>query len=670
MDPSDPASFEHKYALLSTGRRYHYVDQKPEHYDPAANPTLLCVHGFPDCWYGWRFQIRPWVRQGYRVVVPDMLGYGGTDKPAEPEEYSPKRLSDDLAALLNVVGVGKAVVVGHDWGAFVSGRFALWHPERLLALVILSVPFTPPSTYYVPLERIVEHAPNLGYQLYFADDKFTKEIESNLRTMLPLMYRGPNGGVNFTKPGALRPILRGEKVVEDLKAKCILDDKELEYYLEQLRHMHGPLSYYRTSKIRFEEEKAANLPSSPPADVPVLFMWGTKDPTSRALLTQKARNPRIHEVALEGKGHWVMVEARQPVTDDSPNMSYSQPFPLAATHAPPQPAQPAFGPDLAVRLICPECKDPNPNIIEEFASGDLVCGTCGLVLGDRIVDTRSEWRTFANDEGDDPSRVGAASDPLMEGMEQLDTMISFRDGGSGIAKELQRAASRSQHSRSERNLVTAFRDIASWCDQFSLPKTISDIAKQLYKRTDEEKLLRGKPLDAVIAACIFIACRRAHVPRTFREICNLTKVSKKVLGQCYKALEQAFNLTPGASANKHGQAGPGTTTTNPEDLLIRYCNHLALPPNVQGICKDIIQVARDRGIAVGRSPVSIAGGAIYFAVHLLGLQKPIKDIVGVAGVSESTIKLVYRLYYNDREQLVKKEWIEEGKADLNRLPAD
>lgn len=71
-------------------------------------------------------------------------------------------------------------------------------------------------------------------------------------------------------------------------------------------------------------------------------------------------------------------------------MAYSQPFPLAQQQQKTQ--QPTFGPDLAVRLICPNCRDPNPNIIEEFSSGDLVCGTCGLVLGDRVVDTRSEWR--------------------------------------------------------------------------------------------------------------------------------------------------------------------------------------------------------------------------------------------------------------------------------------
>jgi transcription initiation factor TFIIB len=256
---------------------------------------------------------------------------------------------------------------------------------------------------------------------------------------------------------------------------------------------------------------------------------------------------------------------------------------------------------------------------------------------------------------------------LLDGIEQLDTVISFRDGGSGISRELQRAASRSQNSRSERNLLTAFRDISSWCDQFSLPKMISDIAKQLYKRSDEEKLLRGKPLEAVIAACIFIACRQAHVPRTFREICNLTKVSKKVLGQCYKALEQAFNLSPGATAQNSNSASP---STGPENLLVRYCNHLDLPPNVQSITSDVIIAARKHGIADGRSPVSIAGGAIYFTCNLLGKPKSLRDISVVAGVSEGTIKLVYRLYYGEKEKLVKPEWIAEGKADMNRLPME
>jgi pimeloyl-ACP methyl ester carboxylesterase len=94
------------------------------------------------------------VRAGYRVVVPDMLGYGGTDKPLALEEYSTKRLCADLAALLDTIGVSRAVslsrslqdsvssflttqiVIGHDWGSYIAGRFALWHPDRLLALAL------------------------------------------------------------------------------------------------------------------------------------------------------------------------------------------------------------------------------------------------------------------------------------------------------------------------------------------------------------------------------------------------------------------------------------------------------------------------------------------------------------------------------------------------------
>lgn len=345
-------------------------------------------------------------------------------------------------------------------------------------------------------------------------------------------------------------------------------------------------------------------------------------------------------------------------------MAYAQPFPLAQNQSS---TKASFGPDLSVRLVCPDCRDPNPNIVEEFSSGDLVCGGCGLVLGDRVVDTRSEWRTFANDEGDDPSRVGAASDPLLEGIEQLDTVISSRDGGSGMARELQRASSRSSAGRSERNLLTAFRDISNMCDQFSLPKTISDIAKQLYKRAEEEKLLRGKSLNAVIAACIFIACRQAHVPRTFKEICHLTRVPKKTIGQCYKTIEQAFNLGQKVQDKDTSLVTPGT---EPESLLIRYCNYLGLPPNFQRVCSDVIGLAREHGIGAGRSPVSIAGGAIYFVCHLLGQPKSSREISTAAGTSEGTVKLVYKLYYQERTKIVPKEILESGKGSLKRLPSD
>jgi transcription initiation factor TFIIB len=138
-------------------------------------------------------------------------------------------------------------------------------------------------------------------------------------------------------------------------------------------------------------------------------------------------------------------------------------------------------------------------------------------------------RSFADSEGDDPSRVGGPQDPLLDASEQFATIISFKDGNTGAAKALQMAASRvSKDQGGGRDLQAAYRDIGTMCDVISLPRSIVDTSKQLFKRVDEEKLLKGKSQDAIIAACIFIACRQGRVARTFKEIVALTNVPKKV----------------------------------------------------------------------------------------------------------------------------------------------
>ncbi|KAG8908181.1 transcription initiation factor IIB [Tulasnella sp. 403] len=361
--------------------------------------------------------------------------------------------------------------------------------------------------------------------------------------------------------------------------------------------------------------------------------------------TTSAYHPRSSLGATSGSGtsHTATVtsSSRKPVS--SPNMAYAQALPPAP--APPAPPKPFNGPDLAVRLICPDCQDPVPNIREEFGSGDL---------------------TFANDEGDDPSRVGAAADPLMDGIEQLDTSISFRDGGSGIARELQRTMAKGAAARAEKTLLHAYREIGAMCDQISLPKTIADMAKSLYKTADQDKVLRGKTLEAAVACCIFIACRQARVPRTFKEICQLTNVPKKTIGQCYKLLESHLNLLKAQNNTTHT---PPPLQEGPEALLGRYVNHLDLPVYIERAAVDLVVACREHGVADGRSPISIAGAAIYFVSYLYDKPKTAKEIVTVAGVSESTIKLVYKLMYQQKERLIPKEPLESGRANFTRLPA-
>jgi hypothetical protein len=195
--------------------------------------------------------------------------------------------------------------------------------------------------------------------------------------------------------------------------------------------------------------------------------------------------------------------------------------------------------NLNMTAICKDCKEFPPNLVEEFSSGDLVCGSCGLVIGDRIVDTRSEWRTFANDDGnnDDPSRVGDGANPLLNGS-QLTTQIAYGDGSR--SHDLHRAHGRSTADKATKSLLAAYKEIGAHCDAVNIPKNVSDTAKHLYKLVDDAKAFKGKSQEAIIAGCIFIACRQCGVPRTFREIYALTKVSKKDIGRTFKALEKFF----------------------------------------------------------------------------------------------------------------------------------
>ena len=212
--------------------------------------------------------------------------------------------------------------------------------------------------------------------------------------------------------------------------------------------------------------------------------------------------------------------------------------------------------NLNMQMICRDCKEFPPNLVEEFSSGDMVCGSCGLVLGDRIVDTRSEWRTFSNDDqgNDDPSRVGDGANPLLNGA-QLQTSISFGDGPNGRSRELHRAQNKATHDKGTKGLLTAYKEVGALCDAIGIPKNVSDTAKHLFKMVHDAGAFRGKSQETIIAGCIFIACRQCKVDRTFREIFALTKVSKAEIGRIFKALEKFFAAQNQLKVDHAEQAG-------------------------------------------------------------------------------------------------------------------
>ncbi|MEO1932417.1 MAG: alpha/beta hydrolase, partial [Pseudohongiella sp.] len=106
-----------------------------------SGPLVLMAHGWPESWYSWRHQMQALAVAGYRVVAPDMRGYGETDAPADVDDYDIVHLAGDMVGVLDALGEETAIMVGHDWGSIVAWNTVLMHPERFTALIAMSVPY-------------------------------------------------------------------------------------------------------------------------------------------------------------------------------------------------------------------------------------------------------------------------------------------------------------------------------------------------------------------------------------------------------------------------------------------------------------------------------------------------------------------------------------------------
>lgn len=357
--------------------------------------------------------------------------------------------------------------------------------------------------------------------------------------------------------------------------------------------------------------------------------------------------------------------------------------------------------NLNVRMICGECREDPPDLVEDHATGDLVCATCGLVLQQRSIDQSSEWRTFSNDDqgNDDPSRVGDGPNSLLNGA-QLNTNIAFGEGGMR-SRELHRAQNKTNVDKGNKGLLQAYKQIGALCDGWQLPTSVSDTAKHIYKDADESRLFKGKSPDALIAGCVFLACRRNNVQRSFREVMELTRVSKKEIGRTFKLLENflmkqqkerdgqtsitaagEYRFLPISLAevqelllNTHDDIGivvsndtyRGSGTADPGDLCARYCSMLDMDQKTANVAIVLAAKTNTTGSLAGRSPLSTAAACIFMAGQLMGDPKTAKEIQGVAGVSDSTIRHAYKLMYNDKEKIITEEILSKG-ADPSRLP--
>ena len=237
-----------------------------------GRPVVL-LHGFPDSGRLWRHQVTALAEAGFRVIVPDLRGYGLSDKPDSVEAYSLPVLAGDVMAVLADAGAERAHVVGHDWGAALAWAIASLAPGTVDHLAVLSVGH--PSTF----RRTLEQRQKSWYMLLFQFEGVAERwlTENNWANMI----------------GAGHP--DADQVVADIEANGSL--------------VPG-LNWYRAN---VGPETWVGPPVQlPPVQAPTMGIWSTGDfALTEVQMTDSAENvagPWRYE-RLDGPGHWMQLDA-------------------------------------------------------------------------------------------------------------------------------------------------------------------------------------------------------------------------------------------------------------------------------------------------------------------------------------------------------------------------
>ena len=272
-------AFAHGFAHVG-GIRLHYASW-PE--ARADAPLVLLLHGFPEFWYSWRRQLTALGEAGYRVVAPDLRGYGRSDKPRGLDAYRIERLADDVAELIAALGASEASVVGHDWGGMVAWWHAMRHPEQVSTLSVLNCP------HPADQPRMMSDPAQLrrsSYMLFF---------------QLP---RLPERVIAAGDHARIRRILRDEPITPGA-----FTDEDIQRHVDALdpASITAGLNYYRAYLRRGPSLREQLRP----IDVPTQVLWGTAD---RYLGVEYAAPPTrwvwdVRVEKLEGYSHWVQVDA-------------------------------------------------------------------------------------------------------------------------------------------------------------------------------------------------------------------------------------------------------------------------------------------------------------------------------------------------------------------------
>ncbi|KAG6518518.1 hypothetical protein ZIOFF_021993 [Zingiber officinale] len=303
--------------------------------------VVLLLHGFPELCYSWRHQIAALSALGYHAVAPDLRGFGDSDVPADPSAYTMFHVVGDLVALIESLGQDKVFVVGHDWGAMVAWCLCMFRPDKVRALVNMSVAFRPRIPGLKPVEALRaafgddyyicafqkndKYSPEKGRiaiaYLLFMEPGRTEAEFARLSTSLVikkfLTYHDPGPAIVPKENGF------GTAPEQDVALPSWLSEEDINYYASKFEKsgFTGGLNYYRALDLNWE----LTAPwTGVQIKVPVKFIVGDQDLAFHFPGVQdyihnggfKRDVPLLEAlVVMEGVGHFINQEKPQEISN-------------------------------------------------------------------------------------------------------------------------------------------------------------------------------------------------------------------------------------------------------------------------------------------------------------------------------------------------------------------
>ena len=285
-----------------------------------------------------------------------------------------------------------------------------------------------------------------------------------------------------------------------------------------------------------------------------------------------------------------------------------------------------------------EVECPPEYIVYDAERGEYVCALTGEVIEHRAVSQGPEWRAFTPEEREKRSRVGGPLSPMVHDR-GLTTVIDWRDRDASGKKlepkkrleflRYRRWQIRSRiQSSIDRNLAQAMNELDRLANQLRLTRQVREEASIIYRKAVERGLVRGRSIESVVAAAVYVACRLKKVPRTLDEIAAHTKASRKEIARCYRLLVRELQIK--------------VPIADPIDYIPRMGSLLDLSGNTMRRAAEILRIAKERALTAGKDPAGLAAAAIYIATILEGERRTQKEIASIAGVTEVTVRNRYK----------------------------